>query len=143
MIGFSFQIESDNTKRVADATEKASFRNLGHAASAIRKTAVESIEPGEGPSPPGHPPHTHTQSVTKKGKTKKGHLPRAIVFHHDRKLQEAVIGPRFSVVGLAGWAHEFGETFRGDDYPERPFMGPALEENIPRFASGMAGSIGE
>jgi hypothetical protein len=143
MIGLSFQLERDSTKRVLDAADKAAFKNLGHAASAIRKTAIESIKPAEGPSPPGTPPHTHTAGVTKKGKLKKGHLPRAIVYDVDKAKQEAVVGPRASVVGESGAAHELGEEFRGDDYPERPYMSPALEANAPRFADEYAGSIGE
>ena len=143
MIGLDFKLESDATKQVTQAADKATFKNLGHAASSIRKSAIESIKPEEGPSAPGTPPHTHTQRVTKKGKVAKGHLPRAIVYDVDKARQEAVIGPRASVVGESGAAHELGEEFHGDDYPERPFMGPALEANAPRFADEYAGSIGE
>ena len=143
MIGLKFQLESDNTQRVKDATDKAAFKSVGHAASSIRKTAIESIEQAEGPSAPGTPPHTHTGGVTKKGKVRRGNLQRAIVFDSDKAKQEAVIGPRFSVVGESGAAHELGGEFHGDDYPERPFMGPALETNAPRLPGEFAGSIGE
>lgn len=131
----------DQTERVAKAARKATYRNVFHAAASIRKTAVESIEPGDGPSAPGTPPHTHTQKVTKKGKVRKGQLPRAIVFKAEK--EEAVIGPRFSVVGEAGSAHEFGGEYKGEDFPERSFMGPSLDENEERFAGSFAGSIGE
>lgn len=141
MLGIDIKFD-DQTKRVKAAASDGTFRNLSHASAGIRKTAVESIEPGDGPSPPGSPPHTHTQKLTKKGKVRKGQLPRAIVFAVDKSKEEAVIGPRASVVGDAGEAHEFGGEFKGDDYPERPFMGPALEANEARFASGWAGSIG-
>ena len=47
-----------------------------------------------------------------------------------------------SVVGQAGAAHEFGGKFYSNDYPERPFMQPALERALPRFAGEWAGSIG-
>lgn len=140
MIGTGFKFE-DQTKRVTAASERTTFRNLPHAAAAIRKDAVGSIKQAEGPSAPGTPPHTHTGGVTKKGKVRKGNLQRAIAF--DANKESAVIGPRESVVGLAGRAHELGEEFRGDDYPERPFMGPALEQNLDRFAGEWAGSIGE
>ncbi len=143
MIGLEFKLERDTTKRVTDAADKATFKNLGHAASSIRKSAIESIKPEEGPSAPGTPPHTHTQRVTKRGKVAKGHLPRAIVYDVDKARQEAVIGPRASVGGECGAAPELGEEFHGDDYPERPFMGPALEANAPRLADEYAGSIGE
>lgn len=140
MIGTAFQF-TDQSKRVTNAADAASFRNLGHAAAAIRKDAVESIVAADGPSAPGTPPHTHTGGVTKKGKVRKGNLQRAIVFDADK--ESAVIGPRFSVVGLAGRAHELGEEFHGDLYPERAYMGPALDRNKDRFASSWAGSIGE
>lgn len=131
MIGFTVKTE-DTTKRVADAAERAAFRNVGHAAAAIRKTAAESIIVDEGPSAEGTPPHTRRRQLN-----------RAIRFDHDRKAQSAVVGPRASIVGEAGAAHEFGESFHGQMFEERPFMGPALDENQDRFADSWAGAIGE
>jgi phage gpG-like protein len=141
MIGFDFKFAL-NFGRLLKEVKQAGFRNLNHAAARIRKDAVESIQPGDGPSAPGTPPHTHTQRLTRKGKTRAGQLPRSIVFHVDKAKEEAVIGPRYSMVGEAGAAHEFGGQFRGDNYPERPFMGPALDKNLDNFASDWAGSIG-
>jgi hypothetical protein len=66
-----------------------------------------------------------------------------IRFDNDRQAQDALIGPMASLVGEAGRAHELGEEFRGHEYPERPFMAPALEKNLDRFAGDWAGSIGE
>ena len=131
MIGIAVQIV-DRLARVKAAADKAGYRNLGHAAASLRKTAALSIERSDEPSAPGEPPHT-----------RRGQLPRAIRFDVDRTRQEAVIGPRASVVGEAGAAHEFGEEFRGTDYDERPYMGPALDVSLDRFASDWAGSIGE
>jgi hypothetical protein len=131
MIGLTFQFD-DQTNRVASASDQAKFRNLGHAAASIRKTAIESIPVAEGPSEPGTPPHTRRRQ-----------LKRAIKFDNDKTSQTAVIGPEASIVGEAGAAHEFGGEFRGEDYPERSFMEPALEANTDRFASEWAGSIGE
>jgi hypothetical protein len=133
----------DTTKRVEDAAERAVFRNVGHGAATIRKEAIESIIQAEGPSEPGTPPHTHTGGVTKKGKVRRGELQRAIVYDVDRAAQSALIGPRESVVGESGAAHEFGGEFKGDEYPERSFMGPTLDNNDERFAGSFAGSIGE
>ena len=53
-----------------------------------------------------------------------------------------MIGPRASIVGEAGRAHEFGDEFRGDDYPERAFMWPALEREAPEFAASHRNSLG-
>lgn len=142
MIAFAFQIDQLAPQRVTDAADRTTFKNLGHAAARIRKSAVESIKPAEGPSPVGSPPHTHTQGVTKKGKIRRGELQRAIQFDVDKGRQEAIVGPRASVVGLSGRAHELGEEHMGQDFPERPFMFPALEENLDRFQADWAGSIG-
>jgi hypothetical protein len=131
MIGTAVQIVNQ-LARVKAAADRAAFRNLGHAAASLRKAAIESIETSDEPSAPGQPPHTRS-----------GHLPRAIRFDVDRAKQEAVIGPQASVVGESGAAHELGEEFHGQDFPERPYMFPALEDNLDRFASDWAGSIGE
>lgn len=129
MFGLKIKTE-DRTKRVKDAADKAAFRNFGHAAASIRKDVVASIETSPEPSPPGEPPHTRRRL-----------LPRAMRFAVDK--QGAVIGPMASVAGQVGSAHEFGGQFRGDQYPERPFMLPALERAVPRFAGQWRGLIGE
>lgn len=122
-------------KPVLKAAKDATFRNLGHAAASIRKAAIASIKPGAGPSSPGTPPHTQTS----KGK-KRGVLPRAIAYAVEGET--AVIGPRKSVAGISGAAHEHGGTFRGQSYPQRRFMGPALDAAAPRIGSQWAGTIG-
>ena len=119
-----------NTKPLAKAVDDATFRNLGHAAATIRKDAAASIEKVDGPSPEGQPIHTHRGAYAR----------RALRYAVETDF--AVIGPRASMVGEAFAAHEFGEVFRGTDYPERPTMGPALERNLDRFASSWAGSVG-
>ena len=111
---FAVQVKvEDTTKRVADAAEKAAFRNFGHAAASIRKDAIASIEkaPHGQASEPGTPPHT-----------RRGQLPRAI--RYDATKDGAIVGPVASLVGESGAAHEFGGTYKGQDYPERPFMEP-------------------
>ena len=85
----------------------------------------------EGPSVPGQPPHTH----------KGTYLRRAVRWDADKT--SAVIGPMASIVDQAGAVHEFGQVRLGTDYPERPFMLPALERALPRFAGQWQGSVGE
>jgi hypothetical protein len=131
MIGFTSEIVA-HLDKVAKAEQKAAFRNVGHGAARIRKDAQASIERSDEPSAPGTPPHT-----------RRGHLRRAIVYDYDPREQSAVVGPRASIVGDAGAAHEFGEEFRGYDYDARAFMGPSLEKNVPRFAGDWEGSIGQ
>ena len=116
--------------KVEKAVAEAAFKNFSHAAARIRKDAIASITKSSEPSQPGSPPHT-----------RKRQLNRAILFSADK--QSAVIGPRHSVVGDAAQAHEFGGSFRGTDYPERPFMGPALDKNAARFGSDWAASVGD
>ena len=129
MFGIKFRTV-DRTKRVKGAADKAGFRNFGHAAASIRKDAVASIEVSPDPSTPGSPPHTRRRL-----------LPRALRFDQDKKA--GVIGPTASVAGRVGHTHEFGGPYKGEDYPERPYMLPALERALPRFAGQWQGSIGE
>lgn len=130
MFGFTAKVEN-KLDRVRQAAEKGAFRSFSRAAFAIRQTAIDSIEQASGPSAPGEPPHTHRRMF----------LRRAIRYAANR--EGAVIGPRHSVVGAAGEAHEFGGEYRGNEYPARPFMFPALQANLDRFAGSWAGSIGE
>jgi phage gpG-like protein len=136
----------DKTERVAKAARRAVYRAVEKTAFAIRTTAVGSIQRGAVepqpsgkkksrkrarivPSAPGSPPHTRF-----------GQLKRSIVYAAAKG--EAVIGPRGSIVGESATAHEFGGNYKGEDYPGRPFMGPALDSNLTKFGSSFAGSIG-
>jgi hypothetical protein len=131
VIAFSVKT-TDTTNKVANASEKAIERNLFRSAARVRKFSMASIVRSPVASSAGSPPHT-----------RRGNMRRAIVFDVDKKKQNAVVGPRYSVVGAAGAAHEFGESYRGDVFEERSFMGPALAEATPSFAEGFSGSIGE
>ncbi len=130
MIGLDVKITM-TTQRVEQATERAAFRNFGHAAARISKDAKASIETSDQPSEPGQPPHTRAA---------KGHNLRGAIRYVASK-QDAVIGPIASWVGESGEAHEFGVAFRGNTFEERPFMQPALQRNLDRFAADWAGSI--
>ena len=124
----------DKSRKLKTATEKAAFRNIGHAAASIRKDAISSIKRRVGPSQPGQPPHTR--------KTKRGNarFKQAILYQADD--HSAIIGFRHSVVGESAAIHEFGETIKGVSFPERPTMGPALERGAPRFGNSWRSSIG-
>lgn len=133
MFDLDFKLE-DLTPALEEAADKAAFRNFGHAAASIRKDAASTIERSREPSEPGQPPHT-----------RRGQLPRAIRYAVDELGGDvgAVVGPRASLVGESGAAHEIGGEYKGTEFPERPFMGPALERALPRFAEQWRGSIGE
>lgn len=119
----------DETAKVVQAVDKASYRNLGHAAASIRKDATGSISRGAGPSQAGQPPHT-----------RKGLMRKAIRFAVEDKYT-AVVGPRKSIVGQSAEPHEHGGPYKGQVYPARPTMGPAMERNLDRFANSWAGSV--
>lgn len=155
MIGATTQFVA-TPQAVNAAVKKASFRNFGHAAASIRKTAIASIKDEPGPSAYYTPPHTHTATtivklkrgrIGKEGRAAriasvrkyKGRLPESIGY--DANADGAIIGPKGSEIGDIGNVHEFGGEYKGEDYPPRPFVNPALEENRDRFASDWAGSV--
>lgn len=117
-------------KRVARRARQGTIKSLGHAGGAIRLAARRSIRKRKGPAPPGRPPHTHTRR-----------LPRSILYAVDKRRQVVVIGPAVHLLGTAGKAHEHGGRFRGQRYPKRPFMGPALQKVRKRLPKFWAGSV--
>jgi hypothetical protein len=122
--------EGIDVKRVKRTVDRSTFRGLGHAGGAIRLTARRSIRKSKKASPPGMPPHT-----------RQGQLKRAVVYAVEKSKQRVVIGPTHELVGPSAMAHEFGGRFRGDQYPKRPLMGPALEKNLDRLPKFWAGSV--
>ena len=115
---------------IVNAAHRANFTCLTHAAAAIRLTARRSIRRSKRQSSPGSPPHTRA-----------GQLKRAILYAVERQKANAIIGPSAQVVGTSGHAHEFGGRYRKQNYPKRPFMGPALMENLTRLPKFWAGSV--
>lgn len=132
MIGFNAK-SSFSAAPIQAAANKASFENIRHASFSLAKDAKSTIDKSDSPSEPGETPHT---------KGKKGHNLKGAIFTSVQK-DSGLIGPRASFVGDAGALHEFGERREGEDFDERPFMGPALDRAIPRFAQDWAGSIGQ
>lgn len=120
----------NNSRRVREAADRAARRAFAKAAFRIMRDAQASVERSATPSSPGEPPHT-----------RRGQLKRAIRYAATK--DGAVIGPLASMVGVSAEAHEFGGQLKGQSYPERPFMGPALERDLDNFAGDFAGSIGQ
>lgn len=131
MFGFLFRSETD-FQRVEKAVDRSVYTNIRHAALSIRKYIRESIKKSADPSAPGQP-------VATRGR--RGNVRNAVFAAVEQ--DNAIIGPRFSFVGDAMEAHEFGGTRYGIDYPERPTSGPGLTANQDRFAQSFAGSVGE
>lgn len=132
MFGMSGKVD-DQSARVKRAAETATFRTIRSAAFAIGRYAKGLIVKSKSPSLPGESPTTRGRG----GKNLRGAI------FTDSSKDSAIIGPRFSMVGDVGQAHEFGKTRKGDDFEKRPFMRPALEANLNRFASDWQGEIGE
>jgi phage gpG-like protein len=131
MFGMSVKID-DAFNRVQHAADRAVYKNIRHAAFSIRKTSRESIKKSANPSSPGSP-------VSTRGK--RGNVKNSIFVAAEN--DSAIIGPRYSFVGDAMEAHEFGKQRGVNRYPARPTMGPALDANTDRFAGSFRGSIGE
>ena len=116
-----------NKRKIYNAAKNRSIRSLGHAGASVRLTARRSIRRSKSASLAGNPVNT-----------RKGLVKRAILYSVNRSRQSALIGPAFSLIGKSAAAHEFGKRYKGDKYPKRPFMGPALlkiKSRLPKFWS--------
>jgi len=135
---------------VIDAVGRASAKNLSQAGSFIRRSARSSLRRRKKVSPPGEPPSVHTQDRVATLKN--------IWFVFDPAQRSVVVGPlklngsrlegsnRETVPSL----HELGGTAviggrrkrkRRAKYAPRPFMGPAMERELPKFAGLWANSV--
>jgi hypothetical protein len=133
--------DTDRVKKSADA---ATRKVLSQAGSFIRTTAKHSIRQRKKPSAPGQPPSSHS-----------GLLRRFIFFGYDEARKTVVVGPMRlnQKIGAAPEALEHGGTsevvegFRGKRRKRkvriraRPFMGPAMEKELPKFPSLWANSV--
>ena len=127
---------TSKTEQRFDAVDKAAdrsiYKNIRQAAFSIRKYIRNSIVKSPDASKPGQP-------VATRGR--RGNVKNSIFVHAEEN--EAIIGPRFSFVGDAMEAHEFGKRRGEQKYEARPTSGPGLEANTDRFAGAFRGSIGE
>ena len=133
--------DTDRVKKSADA---ATRKALSQAGAFIRTTAKHSIRQRKKPSAPGQPPSSHS-----------GLLRRFIFFGYDEARKTVVVGPMRlnQKIGAAPEALEHGgesvvvEGLRGKRRKRkvrvraRPFMGPAMEQEIPKFPGLWANSV--
>lgn len=106
------------------------FRALGRGAYLVMLRARSLVRRRKRASQPGQAPSTQT-----------GLLKKSILFEVTQRPQMAMIGPSFELIADVGGAHEFGGSFRGGDYPARPFMGPALDQVKKKLPEGWRGSL--
>ena len=123
----------DELDRIQEEADRAVYRNVRHAAFSIAKAARASIIRSKKPSAPGQPPRTR---AGRKG------IRRAIRVGMESR-DEAVVGTMYSAFGTAGGVLEHGGRRCDTTIEARPFMGPALESNLDRFANSFEGSIGD
>ena len=133
-----------DTDRVKRAADTATRKNLSKAGAFVRTTARNSIRKRKKISEPGQPPSSH-----------RGLLKRFIFFGYDTERKTVVVGPmRLSQkVGAAPEALEHGgrsvaiagrrnrRRRRRIQVKARPFMGPALEKETPKFQGLWANSV--
>lgn len=117
-------------ERITKAIQKAKAGSLPAVGYLISTLAKQKIQRSKTPSQPGTPPAT-----------RKGLLRKAIRYALAPDKQSVVIGPTASLVGKAGTAHEFGGKYRGQRFPERPFMGPSLADALPQIGPAFRGSV--
>ena len=125
--------------RVVRAVDAATRRALSRAGAFIRQRAKTSIRKRKGVSKPGGPPHSHA-----------GHLRRLIFFAYEPHDRTMVIGPLPFRKAEAPRLLEFGGAVtrksrsgrrRRLTYEPRPFMGPAMDKELPNLPSRWRGSV--
>ena len=116
------EAEFDADGLVARVSRAASgvLRRMG---AYVRAVARRKVQTSPDASRPGAPPHT-----------RRGALRRGLLFGLEARGAGVVVGPSAAFVGTSAAAHEFGGGYRGERYPKRPLMGPALRDSIPHLA---------
>ena len=125
-----------DSARVTRAMDKATRQALSKAGAFIRRTARRSMPRRKGPSQPGRPPHAHGRAQLRK----------FIYFACGPAGRSVIIGPvglgRARVPELMEQEHVRGGSRRVAGrapggrrkiyrYTARPFMGPALRQELP------------
>ncbi len=156
MFDAKFKLLFFDRVKVTDPAEKAALKAQSKMGAFVRRSARSSIKTKKGASRPGTPPHAHasyeSEKVNKKtGKRVVRYLFRdSILFGRDPSSGSTVVGPVLKSGGrvrpTAPQTLEFGgTTTRGKRrvrVRRRPFMGPALDKELPKFAGLFRGSIG-
>ena len=147
MIGMDSKKWFFDRQAVMDAVDRAALRNLSRAGSFIRTAARSSLRKRRRISRPGEPPSVHTADRVATLKN--------IWFIYDPIQRSVVVGPvklpgsrlRMSDRETVPALLEFGGTAmvgrrrRVSRYAPRPFMGPAMERELPKFANIWANSV--
>jgi hypothetical protein len=153
-VGFQSKQMFFDRQAVIDAVGKANARNLSRAGSFIRRGARSSLRRRKRASTPGSPPSVHSRDPVASLKN--------IWFVFDPQSRSVIVGPvklngpvrlsgsnRTTVPAL----QELGGVAVVTDgprrrrrerlatYPKRPFMGPAMQRELPKFTGLWANSV--
>lgn len=118
--------------------EKAAVRSMSKFGAFVRTRARSSIRRRKKVSEPGQPPSAHAGQI------------KLIYFAYDPGSRSVVVGPVEFKRGEAPPLLEFGGerekrlqsgAVKVQHYRPRPFMGPALEAEAPKFADQFKGSL--
>jgi len=119
-----------NNPRIQKALERIRDKGLRSAGFLVSSIMKRRIKRSRKPSKPGQTPHT-----------KRGQLRRAIRYGMAYDKMSVVIGPKYSMFGPAGGAHEYGGRYKGQIFPRRPFAGPALDLAMPFIGPQFKGTV--
>ncbi len=151
MVGFNQKRMFFDRKAVIDAVGQANAKNLSRAGSFIRRAARSSLRRRKRASQPGQPPSVHTQDRVATLKN--------IWFVFERRRASVIVGPlrlngrspRGSNRSTVPQLHELGGSAvlesrkkkrrRRARYAPRPYMGPAMKRELPKFEGLWANSV--
>jgi len=120
--------------KVQRAVDAARRRVLSKAGAFVRQEARQSIRKRKGTSPPGRPPYSHV-----------GLLRNLILFGYDERTDSVVVGPVGFKRSNVPHVLEYGGVTTVTEYRRgrlrrrrvriapRPYMGPALAKEVPKF----------
>lgn len=139
MIKMRLKFAFFDTAKVQRAVDRATRQALSKGGAFVRQRAKTSIRRRKKISEPGKPPSSHA-----------GLLRQLIYFGFDFARTSVVIGPLPHRQGRAPELLEFGgravrKTHTGKPrvltYRPRPFMGPALDAEVPNFPARWRNSV--
>ena len=145
MIQFDIKHVFFDRKKVIDRTDRTTRRVLSKFGAFVRQTARRSIRKRKRISEPGKPPSSHV-----------GLLKRRIFFGYDPGSRSVVVGPAplnqrspYGDTTVPELLEEGGRVRRREKggqtevlhYKARPYMGPALEKELPQLPAMWRNSI--
>ena len=148
-------------KAVKNAVDRATWKVLLKFGAFVRRGAISSIRDSKTVSRPGEPPHSHLgarRRAANRRRKAQGLSPirggfkgiKHIEFKFDPQTKSVVIGPVAKhSVGVVPPLLEYGGTgtvvsggkTKTATFKARPFMGPAMQREVPKLPAMWAGSV--